>query len=104
MTIERDLRDALRRPEPPSGYDERVMDRIAAERDARASVRFGATRSQWAAAAMLLLILGAGGWGGYRWEQQRRVERAAEEVLTALRITSEKLNLALETIEEQSPE
>ncbi|MGH9457282.1 MAG: hypothetical protein ACRD2J_06525 [Thermoanaerobaculia bacterium] len=91
MDIERELRDALRRPEPPPGFEERVMARIARSQGrlaARPRIGYRAV----AAATLLTLALGA--WGGYRWEQRRRAERAAEQALVALQIVSEKMNLA----------
>ncbi|HSN67853.1 MAG TPA: hypothetical protein VLV48_01320 [Thermoanaerobaculia bacterium] len=102
MSIERDLREALRRPEPPAGFADRVMERIA-EQGSSAGTGF-VTGRQIRAAAMVLLLLGAGGWGGYRYEQNRRAEEAAQDVIAALRLTSEKLNLAKDNLEMDAAE
>lgn len=96
MSIERELRDALRRPAPPDGFAERVMERIAVQRTA-ASAGWFARRVR--AAAMVIVLLGAGSWGAYRYEENRRAEEAAHDVIAALRLTSEKLNLAKENLE-----
>lgn len=100
--IEEGLRQALRRTEPPAGFAERVMERIA--RDGRAVVvPFWRRRMiQQAAAAVLLVILGGGLFAGYRHEQRRRGEEAAAQVMAALGIASEKMNIAKHRIEHQS--
>ena len=103
MSIERDLREALRRPDPPAGFAERVMERVALEGKRPAGALFPARR-QLGAAAMVILLLGAGSWGAYRYEQNRRAEEAAHDVIAALRLTSEKLNLAKENLEMDSAE
>jgi hypothetical protein len=104
MSFERKLHDALRRPEPPPGFAERVMARIAAGERTTAPSRGSALPSTRAAAAVLILFLGAGGWMGHQLEQRRRAEQAAEDAVAALRITSQKLNLALDNIERHSAE
>ena len=100
MNFEQQLREALGRPEPPAGFAERVMGRVAQEKGALPLERTSRRRRLSAAAAVLVLALG--GWGGYRIEQNRRAENAAEEAITALRIASEKINLAKENIERHS--
>ncbi|HVR44708.1 MAG TPA: hypothetical protein VMS56_14840 [Thermoanaerobaculia bacterium] len=102
MTIERELREALRRPEAPPGFASRVVARArAGERGEGGRGRGNAAR---ALAAGVLLALTLGVVGGYRWERRRTAERAAESAVTALRIASEKLNLARQNIHNHAAE
>ncbi len=103
MNLERELREALRRPDPPAGFAEGVMNRIARGEGGR-SLRAPASRRFALRAAAALLVVLVGGWEGYRFEQRRRAEEAAEGAVTALRIASQKLNLAKESIEHHSAE
>lgn len=100
MSFERDLRDRMRRTEPPAGFADRVMQRLKSETvDARPAQSEVSRR--WALrsiAAALVLTVGIGVIG-YRTEQRRRGAEAAEQALVALRITSEKMNVARETIQ-----
>ncbi|MEK6373553.1 MAG: hypothetical protein AABO58_12745 [Acidobacteriota bacterium] len=83
MSLETDLKDALRRVPAPEGFANRVMGRVRnADRHP--------TRSTWwrAIAATLLLATILGGWEVHR---QREGQRAREQVLLALRITGEKV-------------
>jgi hypothetical protein len=112
---EDDFRNALRRKDPGVEFTRRVMERVT-QRDMRrpAPTPKDRTRFAWLAGlwlrpapaiATLLVILLAGGWIGYQsyrghqWEaqlrkqqQERAEERARQETILALRITSEKLN------------
>ncbi len=96
MNFEERLREAVRRPGVPAGFAERVVARIEADGKARRE-RHQRTRAISAAAAVL--VLAVGGWGGWRLEQNRRAEHAAEEAVAALRIASEKINLARDNME-----
>lgn len=85
MDIERELRSALRRKSPGAGFSNRVMQRIGQTSSAR----------PWraiAAAGLLTVILG--GWTAHEIAERRQGERARDEVLLALRITSAKLQEA----------
>lgn len=97
--IERHLRRALRRKEPPAGFVERVLTRIAADRRA-ASDRVAerpAAPARWlvAAAAALLVMLGA---AQYRVHQQARQQAAKAQVMTAFEIASEKLQMVRQIV------
>lgn len=94
MDLERDLRNALERKPAPAGFTARVMD--ALEQDGarpQPDPRFLGMRWRAVAAAALLTVT-LGGWAAHQVQQRREAERAKEEVLFALRITSEKLNQA----------
>ena len=75
--LERQLREAFEREEPPEGFAERVLERTRAR----------SRMPRWLAAAAAVLIF-AGGYG-YRWEQGQAAKR---QVLLALRMTSAKLS------------
>jgi len=93
--FEDQLRSALRREEPPAGFGARVLARIPSR------TLFG-PRLRWAAAMALgLLLIG----GGLEYRQRRaeaEAERAKEQVLSALRITAEKLRVVDAKLEEVS--
>lgn len=77
MNIESELKDLLRRREPPPGFAERVMARIAEPK------RRGHGWRAIAAAAALVVVLGA--WG------VRVTLHARDELRLAMRITVEKV-------------
>jgi len=93
--FEEQLRASLQRREPSGGFAERVQLRVQAERRRHLLLR----RSRWFAAAAILLV--ASGGFSY-WQHERRVqaegEMARAEVMQALQISSEKLNLVLKKI------
>lgn len=109
--LEDRLRAALRPVEPPDGFVERVLARSArsASAEGPAVTREATGRSSWlhrpwltgALAASLVLAL----LGGHLWQEQR--ERAAglaarEQLMEALRVTSEKLDLVYEGVNSQT--
>jgi len=94
-----ELRDALRRVEPPDGFAERVMRKAASE-PVRPKPAVDARRSktEWrgmlvarlAIAATLVITIGAGAW--YQAEERRREgEEAKRQVLVSLNIAGSKL-------------
>ena len=91
MNLDEELRLALRRKEPPPGFRHRVF---AATRRPRHVWR------PLAAAALLTLVIG--GTTARYVEQRREGERAKEQVLQALRITSQKLRDTREHIHDLS--
>jgi hypothetical protein len=82
MSFEDDLREALRRREPPAGFAERVLARV--ERPA-ARRRTTYRVAGWAAAAAL--VIGC----GLEYRQYREARRAREETMLALRIAGREL-------------
>jgi len=96
------LRAALRRVDPGEGFAPGVMARIAAEpaRTARPA-RAGAVAGWLAfglAASLVLAALLAHEWQARRLEQGREARR---QLLEALRVTDEKLNLAYRAVNSQ---
>ncbi|MGE5323507.1 MAG: anti-sigma factor [Actinomycetota bacterium] len=122
---EDDLRAALKRKDPGPEFTQRVMARLN-ERDAQSRERTRA-RSGWRmpwlrlgpvlAAAAVIVMLIAGVWIGYQSQQQHErdaqnrkhrqelaEERAREQTILALRITSEKLNHVLQKVNGALPQ
>ena len=99
MNLENDLKRALRRQSPPAGFAGRVLERIDVEdRRSRLSgpARLPVLHYRWwrAAAASVTLAAILGGYVGHRALEQRRGEKAREEVLRALSIAGEKVRYA----------
>ena len=88
--FEKELRQALaRRPAPPS-LKGRILARHHARRTAR-SHTYTVWGQRLAASVLLAGVLA----GGYEWrhvEERRKGEEAAQQVMTALRITNRALN------------
>ena len=102
--MDNELRNALRREEPPEGFADRVVERAAPTR-LKAAIRLkldppsrGLTVHtspvRWAAAAAVIVAL-AGGGVEYRARQRERAEgeAARARVVLALHIASSKLQL-----------
>jgi uncharacterized protein HemX len=108
MSLEQDLRRALTRKDPPSGFDDRVLSKIAAGDTARVPVgtpRWG--RVSLPIAACLMLAFG----GAYyvQQQQQRRAleahaqaEQTARDVVLALHIASDTISAAQAKVEEMT--
>jgi len=85
-----ELRDALRRVDPPAGFAERVMRNANRAPDVR--LKPDTTKAWgWAVAATLVVALGGGAW--YRAEERHRQEgeEAKRLVLLSLNIAGNKL-------------
>lgn len=85
--FDRDLSDALKRQDPPSGFAERVMARTS-ERHERP--RFF-SMWRWAAAVAAVLVLMSGIFIYRERVRQLEGEKAKEEMMYALRLTGSKL-------------
>jgi hypothetical protein len=93
MQEEDELRRALRRIDPPTGFADRVIAMAASGATPRRE-QPGAWASMRLAAAAVLAIAIAGGVVWYRGEQRRQAgEEARRQVLLSLRIAGEKLQL-----------
>lgn len=102
--MERELKKALRRVEPPEGFTERVLARAAEEQAAlslgeRIRAWFTVSQVRWATVAVMCLVLVAG--YQYRVETRRAAkgEQAKEQVLLALQITARELHAVGEKVE-----
>ena len=92
MSFEHDLKRALRRESPAPGFAGRVLSRIE-----QPEVR---KRPVWwrAAAASVTLAAILGGYGAHKVAERRQEEQAAEQVLLAMQIASEKVRYAQQEV------
>ena len=108
MSLEQELRRALKRKDPPSGFDDRVLSKVAA--GGTVQVAIGTQRWRRALlpiAASLMLALGATYY--VQQQQQRRADEAhvhaeqtAHDVVLALQIASETISAAQAKVEEMT--
>jgi len=96
--LENELRNAMKREEPPEGFAERVLAQAAEKKNSRITI-FMPLFSRWALAGAMCLLLAAGGVE-YRQakNEQARGEAAKAQLMLALRITADKLQLAQEKV------
>src|SRR5262245_9257002 len=90
--LDRELHEALRPVDPPAGFADRVIQRAAGTKAARAQGwNGGSSLVRWATAAALVIGVSGGLW--YRAEEQRRAEgeAARRQVLQSLEIAGAKL-------------
>ena len=98
--LEKQLRSALRRCDPPAGFADRVMAQIHQDADRDSQRKTGSwnwwLKLRWAAVPALAAILIFGFW--FRSYEQRQQEKEAlaakQQVMLALRITGSKLRMA----------
>lgn len=84
--LEQELKQALRRKEPATGFAERVIGRAQGQQPAKRG---------WGRAAAIPLALAAslvvGSFSAYKYAEQRRAEDAKQQLMLALRITARSL-------------
>jgi hypothetical protein len=100
MDLEKDLRAAFARRDPPPGFAGRVLQRVAAEQERRrAGWRqwFAPATMRWAMAGGLAVAVMGAGLAEYR---QRQGEMAKERVVLALQIAGSKLNYAQRKVQQ----
>jgi hypothetical protein len=101
MDLDKELRSALTRREPPAGFADRVLERVAAEsarkRRWMPAWLAGPMIPRWAMAGVLAALLVFAGASEY---QKRRGEIAKARVILALHIAGEKLNYAQRKVQE----
>lgn len=108
MSLEQELRRALKRKEPPGGFDDRVLSRIAAGETVPLRIEARRSTSIWLPiAASLMLAFGATYYVQYQQheqrlarEQQAHAEQSARDVVLALQIASETVAAAQAKVEE----
>ena len=102
--IDRQLKHALRRCEPPEGFADRVLAQLPHQRSQSTprlmSRMFRLPAQRWAAAAVV--VIGAGIGMAYR-ERESQIEEARalaakQQVMVALRITGSKLRIAKQRV------
>jgi hypothetical protein len=108
MSLEQELHRALKRKDPPGGFDDRVLSRIArgqSETVHSATVRRGWARMALSIAASLLVAFGATYYVQQEQERQLRenqaqTEQVARDVVLALQIASETISAAQARVQE----
>lgn len=97
--FERQLRDALRPVDPEEGFAERVMSRVAREPAPRAHFIGRKASLALAASVVFAAVLGA-----YQWREHREQQglEARRQLLEALRVTGEKLDVAYQVVNRES--
>lgn len=121
--FEDELRAALRRQEPASDFTGRVLERItqlpAPQTQTREKLRektdwrqriakfFQPPQLKWAMVGAMALLLVAAAIGVHRYREHQRAmaemaegQRAKEQVMLAMRIASQKLNVAQKKVQE----
>lgn len=111
--FEQELKKALQPVEPPAGFAERVMARVAASEQSRAARGkwnwwadlFQSRGLRWALTGALCFSLVAGGVF-YQHEQRRRAEgeAAKNQLMLALHLTASKLQLAQSEVRQLNSE
>lgn len=97
--LDAELRSALRPLEPPRGFSERVMARVA-------PVRMRPVRVRWRVPVGLAatVLLGLGIYIGVQHEQRQQLAglEARRQVIEALRLTDQKLAIVSETVRDEA--
>jgi len=103
--FEDDLRIAMQREEPPDGFAERVLAKAGAAKQRSWSSFFAWPGLKWALAGTVCLMLAVGGIGYKRANDERaKGEAAKAQLMLALRITADKLQLAQIKVQQHSVE
>jgi hypothetical protein len=99
--FEQQLRDALKPVDPDEGFEQRVMARVASEPRRSAS-----KVKRWAAGLAIAASVGfAAILGAHQWQERREQQglEARRQLLEALRVTGEKLDLAYQAVNREPP-
>ena len=105
-SLEENLKEALKRVDPPAGFADRVLARVAETEREKQTLRklwggfFGAGVLRWAGACALCVLLALSGTLYERDMQRRRGEAAKQQLMLALRITGSKLQIAQQSLRE----
>jgi hypothetical protein len=93
--FEHDLKESLKRREPPPGFAERVL----AHTYATEKPGFFGWRGLVAVAALVLVMIGGGAFFVQEQRRQAEAEQKKEQLMAALRITGSKLRLVEERLD-----
>jgi hypothetical protein len=99
--LEQRLRRALEAPEPPAGFSARVMARLAADSPARQPARAPRRWLAFALAASFALAIALP--LAWHYEQERAGLKARAQLIEALRVSSQKLDLAYRMVNRPAP-
>lgn len=99
--FEQQLREALRPVDPDEGFEQRVMARVAQE---RSRTRTKVTR--WVSVALAASVVFAAILGAHEWQLHREQEglEARKQLIEALRLTGEKLDVAYQAVNREAPQ
>jgi anti-sigma-K factor RskA len=91
--LERDLRESLKRREPPPGFADRVLARAHATDTSAESRQWRPAFGSWRWQAAVALLVVAIGVGLFVQEQRQRAEneRRKDQLIAGLEITASKL-------------
>ena len=97
--FEQQLHEALRPVDPEGGFEQRVMARIAQEKSrARTKV------TRWVSVALAASVVFAAVLGAREWQMRREQEglEARKQLIEALRLTGEKLDVAYQAVNREA--
>lgn len=100
MDLEKELKAAFARRDPPPGFAGRVLERVAAEQERRRTGWrhwFAPATMRWAMAGGLAVVVMGAGLAEYR---QRQGEIAKDRVVLALQIAGSKLSYAQRKVQQ----
>ncbi len=98
--LEDELKKALRREDPPEGFVERVLAAATMRKQSAWDRFFASPGLRWAFAGALCLMLAVAGVEYKRAvEEQARGAAAKAQLMLALRITADKLQIAQEKVQ-----
>ncbi|HTY64337.1 MAG TPA: hypothetical protein VMG30_18955 [Acidobacteriota bacterium] len=101
--LENELRNAMRREEPPEGFAGRVLARTQETKQGAWTGIFASRSLRWALAGAMCLALAVAGIEHKRAQDERaRGEAAKQQLMLALRITADKLQIAQEKVQQHS--
>jgi hypothetical protein len=101
--LEEELRNAMRREEPPEGFAGRILARAQEKKQSSWTGIFTSRGLRWALAGAMCLALAVAGVEYKRAQDERaRGEAAKEQLMLALRITAGKLQFAQEKVQQHS--
>ena len=97
--FEQQLREELRPVDPAEGFERRVMTRIARE-----PARSRAKVTRWVSVALAASVAFAAILGTHEWQVRREQEglEARKQLIEALRLTGEKLDVAYQAVNRES--